>query len=207
MKLARREAITMVKLQFKVTGRRLVRLTYDDTVVEGSQNDLYCEFAFEGEDFADKTKIANFVYGDMVIPQLIGDDGLCAVPPEVIKPPGFTMTLTIGSLITVKPVLVQVTDNGLPDGVYPPVVTLDLYSQMIGAFEDKYGAAKAEADRAEKQAGTACAAAENAAGAVKSAAEALDRADKALDAAEAAAKVFRIVTKEETDEMLDETFD
>ena len=152
----------MMKLKFKVTGRTAVRLTYDDTVVEGSQNDLYCEFAFEGEDFADKTKIANFVYGDMVIPQLIGDGGLCAVPPEVIKPPGFTMTLTIGSLITVKPVLVQVTDNGLPDGVYPPVVTLDLYSQMIGAFEDKYGAAKAEADRAETQAGIACAAADRA---------------------------------------------
>ena len=44
-----------MKLKFKVTGRTAVRLTYDDTVVEGSQNDLYCEFAFEGEDFDGKS--------------------------------------------------------------------------------------------------------------------------------------------------------
>lgn len=145
----------MVQLKFRVRGRELVRLTYEDTVVEGSQNDLFCAFEFDGEDFDGQTKIANFVYGDFVIPQLIRDDGTCEVPPEVIRPPGFSMTLTIGNLITIKPVLVQVTDNGLPDGVYPPVVTLDLYGQMLEAFGDKYAETKAEADRAETQAGIA----------------------------------------------------
>ncbi len=162
-------------IKFKVSGQEQIRLTHE-SIVAGSQNYLACAFSFDDPDYEGKTKIANFVYGDQVFSQLI-KDGTCEVPPEVIQPPYFTMSLTIGDLITIKPVTVTVDANGLPDGVYPVSVTLGLYEQMIAEFTQHSESAKASADRAESQAETASLQAKQAAQSAEQAAQSADQAN------------------------------
>lgn len=119
----------IIIIDFAITGQH-IRRTDNIKVIANSRNILYARFAFSGWD--DVTKTAIFIGSDNVAyKMLIGDDGTCLVPSEVIKSPRFAVSVYGGDLMTTNFAQVYVMSSGYrADAGNGSAPTPDIYYQI-----------------------------------------------------------------------------
>ena len=110
-----------------------------DTVVSDSAQYLTAEFIYN-EDWNGYTKKAIFTSGEETVAVILEEgnpsfkNGKCYVPFEVIKYPGFEISVVGNredSVITTTPKFISVTESGEIDGAEPKTPTPDQYAQII----------------------------------------------------------------------------
>ncbi len=126
----------MATIEFKVQGQELIQMNYLK-LVEDSRNYLYCHFNFLDDEMEGHSKTAVFTHGEEAYPILLDETNTCAVPGQVLHVPGFEVSVAIGDFVPTNTVLVQLNQSGCIMGVYPPMVEEDLFTQMIGQFDEK----------------------------------------------------------------------
>lgn len=120
---------------FKVCGQSLYQENSFQKVVADSRNYLRAGFAFS-PDWEGAAKTAVFTGRDKTYHVLLEEDR-CMVPAEVIRAPGFTVSVFGGDLITANSVKVPVTASGYQEGGPPADPTPDLYSQIVSQLARK----------------------------------------------------------------------
>lgn len=90
-------------------------------------------------------KTAVFTGPDGTAYNVLVKDDECAVPAEVIRAPGFHVSIYGGDLVTADVAFVPVEASGLADGVAPPEPTPDIYTQLVAAVTEQRDAAAASA--------------------------------------------------------------
>lgn len=120
-------------LKFKVENQTLTR-TDSFVPVADSRNYLTAEFEFSDEWTGDI--VAVFTYGGDGY-QLRPENGKCTVPWEVIKAPGFGVSLFCGDLITADKVYVEVKESGMVDGEAPGTPTPTLWQRYIAELAEE----------------------------------------------------------------------
>ena len=103
-------------LKFCVSGQTI---SWDNPIdiVAGSEEYLYCEFAFNG-DWEGKNKLYKFSAGADVYSGMVDENGLVKVPFEVIKPPHFVISCggyEGTEFIPTAGIKIKVKENGYGD--------------------------------------------------------------------------------------------
>lgn len=119
-------------LRFNVESQHITR-TDRNIVVAKSQNYLKAKFDFS-PDWAGKTKTAVFNNNGHVY-NVILDNDECFVAEEVIRQPGFTVSVFGGDLITADVVMIRVEASGYEIGGSPEPPTPEVYEQVLGMFD------------------------------------------------------------------------
>lgn len=159
-------------------NNQIIRRTDDFEPVADSVNYLRAAFSFSEEWQSPKKAI--FTANGTAYHVLLENDE-CVVPWEVIKKPGFTVSVYSGNLITASECFVNVKKSGLRDGTEPELPTPDIWEQYIETAEghiSELSELKSGLISAEKDCISATAEAKNAARAAASAAESILGADE-----------------------------
>lgn len=123
-----------MRLGFNVQNQSITR--FDSAyVVADSRNFLTAQFVFSTPEWGDKTKTALFKNDTKAYKVLLTDDA-CTVPWEVIKVPGFGVSVFAGDLITANTVQVAVAASGYAAGDTPAPPTSDVYAQIIAMIDE-----------------------------------------------------------------------
>lgn len=189
-------------LTFDVNGQRI--RAPREKVVADSRNYLIAQFRFS-EQWDGLLKTAVFHRADGEVYHVILADDRCVIPPEVIIPNRFLVSVFGGDRLTADTVVVEVDASGYAPGGEPPAPTPDLYAQLLSSVETERQLAQAaavtagekaelcqtDADLAGTHAVTASVAADEAVAKANAAAfyaeqseQSLERAQEALDSAE-----------------------
>lgn len=168
-------------LEFSISNQLLSRLDAA-TVVANSENYLECSFQFS-QDWENTVAVATFGHSQVQQPisvQIV--DGTCMVPHEVIKTPGFQLSVygtaaeTEGKVchIPTNVLTVEVEASGAGQGLTPAQPTQSLYSSLMTAFQEGQAAVSAAKVSAQTNA-------ELAKGQKELAAQEADRAEQAAE--------------------------
>ena len=136
-------------LQFHVCGQ-ILRWGNPRRLVADSRNYLQAQFCFPGDWPAGRTAV--FTGRSGTVYQVLLDEDRCAVPPEVISAPYFTLSVFAGDRMTANVLEVPIEPSGLKEGIAPPPVTPDIYSQLVAKVEQEADKAAASAQTAADQA-------------------------------------------------------
>ena len=119
----------MLVIDFSVRNQRLSRFT-SGVIASDSYGYLKFHFTFKTNDWESvSVKMANFSYRGRNFPILIDDDNMCLVPKEVIKVPGFAVSI-FGGGITSNTVKIPVENsNMLP--CEDDSISLKYYNEII----------------------------------------------------------------------------
>lgn len=119
----------MLVIDFSVRNQRLSRFT-SGVIASDSYGYLKFHFTFKTNDWDNvSVKMANFSYRGRNFPILIDDDNMCLVPKEVIKVPGFAVSI-FGGGITSNTVKIPVENsNMLP--CEDDSISLKYYNEII----------------------------------------------------------------------------
>ena len=119
----------MLVIDFSVRNQRLSRFT-SGVIASDSYGYLKFHFTFKTNDWESvSVKMANFSYRGRNLPILIDDDNMCLVPKEVIKVPGFAVSI-FGGGITSNTVKIPVENsNMLP--CEDDSISLKYYNEII----------------------------------------------------------------------------
>lgn len=98
-------------------------------IIAGSRNYLYVQFLFQGWSNVEKTAIFED-WGGKAYSVLLDASGSCLVPHEVIKAPGFKLSVFGGDLITTNKITIPIEVSGYRLGVAPPEPTPDIFTQL-----------------------------------------------------------------------------
>ena len=102
----------MLVIEFNCRNQRLSRYTAG-VIASNSYGYLKFKFNFKTNDWDDvSVKMANFSYKGRNYPILIDEDNICTVPKEVIKTPGFIVSV-FGGGITTNTVKVPVENSNI----------------------------------------------------------------------------------------------
>ena len=123
----------MAQLHFSVKNQWISR-TDNFRPVGRSKNYLYAKFSFLTDEWVG-VATALFRKGNILKDQLIGSDGVCQVPPEVLDFDGeFTVTVSVfcGSLVTANKANIRVYETGYEDdGEHSHPPTPSVYEQIL----------------------------------------------------------------------------
>ena len=118
-------------LLFTVKGQSLVRADRCSPVAD-SKNYLNARFSFSPDWVGAKTAI--FEGAEKAYTVLLEGDA-CVVPWEVIKAPGFWVSVYCGDRVTANRAQVYVEESGYQTGETPEPPTPDVYTQLLEAVE------------------------------------------------------------------------
>lgn len=166
-------------------------------VVADSRGYLTARFSF-GEAWRGLTKTAVFLGADGRTYHVLLTDDACEVPPQVLRPTQFFVSVFGGDRLTTDRVAVEVAASGFAVGITPPPTTPDIYSQLTAVFAEKQQAATAAADRAEEKAAAAAAAGSAAQDALTKANTAAVTAAVSADSAESHARASTFFAEQST---------
>ena len=167
-------------------------------VVADSRGYLTARFSF-GDAWRGLTKTAVFLGADGRTYHVLLTDDACEVPPQVLRPTQFFVSVFGGDRLTTDRVAVEVAASGFAAGITPPPTTPDIYSQLTAVFAEKQQAATAAADRAEEKAAAAAAAGSAAQDALTKANTAAVTAAVSADSAESHARASTFFAEQSTD--------
>ena len=167
-------------------------------VVADSRGYLTARFSF-GEAWRGLTKTAVFLGADGRTYHVLLTDDACEVPPQVLRPTQFFVSVFGGDRLTTDRVAVEVAASGFAAGITPPPTTPDIYSQLTAVFAEKQQAATAAADRAEEKAAAAATADSAAQEALTKANTAAVTAAVSADSAESHARASTFFAEQSTD--------
>lgn len=167
-------------------------------VVADSRGYLTARFSF-GEAWRGLTKTAVFLGADGRTYHVLLTDDACEVPPQVLHPTQFFVSVFGGDRLTTDRVAVEVAASGFAAGITPPPTTPDIYSQLTAVFAEKQQAATAAADRAEEKAAAAADASSAAQDALTKANTAAVTAAVSADSAESHARASTFFAEQSTD--------
>jgi hypothetical protein len=130
----------MPLIKMTVRGQNLKQ--YNSVVlVEDSSDLLKMQFNFRSSDWAAVApKTINFIGVDETMPVKIAESNSCYVPKEVIKAPGFGVSVFGGDMAT-NVVTIPVVNNGT--GVVDPNITVDMFNELANKV-DKLDKTKAD---------------------------------------------------------------
>ena len=130
----------MPLIKMNVVGRNLKQ--YNSVVLaEDSSGLLKMQFNFRSLDWAAVApKTINFIGVDGVMLVKITESNSCYVPKEVIKAPGFGVSVCGGGMVT-NVVTIPVVNN--ETGVVDPNITIDMFNQLVDKV-DELGKIKAD---------------------------------------------------------------
>ena len=166
-------------------------------VVADSRGYLTARFSF-GEAWQGLTKTAVFLGADGRTYHVLLTDDACEVPPQVLRPTQFFVSVFGGDRLTTDRVAVEVAASGFAVGITPPPTTPDIYSQLTAVFAEKQQTATAAADRAEEKAAAAAAAGSAAQDALTKANTAAVTAAVSADSAESHARASTFFAEQST---------
>lgn len=166
-------------------------------VVADSRGYLTARFSF-GEAWQGLTKTAVFLGADGRTYHVLLTDDACEVPPQVLRPTQFFVSVFGGDRLTTDRVAVEVAASGFAAGITPPPTTPDIYSQLTAVFAEKQQTATAAADRAEEKAAAAAAAGSAAQEALTKANTAAVTAAVSADSAESHARASTFFAEQST---------
>ena len=118
-------------LLFTVKGQSLVRADRCSPVAD-SKNYLNARFSFSPDWVGAKTAI--FEGAEKAYTVLLEGDA-CVVPWEVIKAPGFWVSVYCGDRVTANRAQVYVEESGYQTGETPEPPTPDVYTQLLEAVK------------------------------------------------------------------------
>ena len=123
----------MPLIKMTVRGQNLKQ--YNSVVlVEDSSDLLKMQFNFRSSDWAAVApKTINFIGVDGAIPVKIAESNSCDVPKEVIKAPGFGVSV-FGGNMTTNVVTIPVVNN--ETGVVDPNITVDMFNQLVNKVDE-----------------------------------------------------------------------
>ena len=122
-----------MELIFTVDHQNIKRID-TNKVVADSRNYLYAKFVFLSDEWDNKAVTAIFKRGIDTCHVLL-DNNMCQVPPEVIKPNGFNVSVFAGDLVTCDKANVLVAFSGYADGGAPEPPTPDIYAQILAKLD------------------------------------------------------------------------
>ncbi len=175
-----------------------------EKVVADSRNYLVAQFRFS-EQWQGLLKTAVFQGANGEAYHMVLENDRCVIPPEVIIPTRFLVSVFGGDRLTADTAAVEVVASGYTAGGQPPTPTPDLYAQLLSSVEterqlaqaaavtagEKADLCKTDADMAGSHAVTASVAADDATAKANAAAFyaeqcalASDKAQTAIDTAE-----------------------
>lgn len=166
-------------------------------VVADSRGYLTARFSF-GEAWQGLTKTAVFLGADGRTYHVLLTDDACEVPPQVLRPTQFFVSVFGGDRLTTDRVAVEVAASGFAAGITPPPTTPDIYSQLTAVFAEKQQTATAAADRAEEKAAAAADASSAAQDALTKANTAAVTAAVSADSAESHARASTFFAEQST---------
>ncbi len=166
-------------------------------VVADSRGYLTARFSF-GDAWRGLTKTAVFLGADGRTYHVLLTDDACEVPPQVLRPTQFFVSVFGGDRLTTDRVAVEVAASGFAAGITPPPTTPDIYSQLTAVFAEKQQTATAAADRAEEKAAAAAAAGSAAQDALTKANTAAVTAAVSADSAESHARASTFFAEQST---------
>lgn len=119
----------MLVIDFSVRNQRLSRFT-SGVIASDSYGYLKFHFTFKTNDWDNvSVKMANFSYRGRNFPVLIDDDNMCLVPKEVIKVPGFAVSI-FGGGITSNTVKIPVENSNMSP-CDDDSISLKYYNEII----------------------------------------------------------------------------
>jgi len=125
-----------MRLGFNVQNQVISR--FDSAyVVADSRNFLTAKFVFSTPEWSGKTKTAVFKQGDEIVKVILDGTDTCTIPWEVIRYPGFSVSVFAGDLITANIAQVTVTASGYTAASGTPPPTPDVYRQLISLIDDR----------------------------------------------------------------------
>ena len=166
-------------------------------VVADSRDYLTARFSF-GEAWQGLTKTAVFLGADGRAYHMLLTDDACAVPPQVLRPTQFFVSVFGGDRLTTDRVAVEVVASGFVEGITPPPTTADIYTQLTQVFDTAREAAETAAEEAEKSASFVATTAEQAQEATEKANAAVVAAAVSADSAESYARASGFFSEQST---------
>lgn len=166
-------------------------------VVADSRDYLTARFSF-GEAWQGLTKTAVFLGADGRAYHMLLTDDACAVPPQVLRPTQFFVSVFGGDRLTTDRVAVEVVASGFVEGITPPPTTADIYTQLTQVFDTAREAAQTAATEAEKSASFAAVTAKQAQEATEKANASVVAAAVSADSAESYARASGFFSEQST---------
>lgn len=166
-------------------------------VVADSRDYLTARFSF-GEAWQGLTKTAVFLGADGRAYHMLLTDDACAVPPQVLRPTQFFVSVFGGDRLTTDRVAVEVVASGFVEGITPPPTTADIYTQLTQVFDTAREAAQTAATEAEKSASFAVVKANQAQEATEKANASVVAAAVSADSAESYARASGFFSEQST---------
>ena len=166
-------------------------------VVADSRDYLTARFSF-GEAWQGLTKTAVFLGADGRAYHMLLTDDACAVPPQVLRPTQFFVSVFGGDRLTTDRVAVEVIASGFVEGITPPPTTADIYTQLTQVFDTAREAAQTAATEAEKSASFAAVTAKQAQEATEQANASVVAAAVSADSAESYARASGFFSEQST---------
>lgn len=166
-------------------------------VVADSRDYLTARFSF-GEAWQGLTKTAVFLGADGRAYHMLLTDDACAVPPQVLRPTQFFVSVFGGDRLTTDRVAVEVVASGFVEGITPPPTTADIYTQLTQVFDTAREAAQTAATEAEKSASFAVVKANQAQEAMEKANASVVAAAVSADSAESYARASGFFSEQST---------
>ncbi len=166
-------------------------------VVADSRDYLTARFSF-GEAWQGLTKTAVFLGADGRAYHMLLTDDACAVPPQVLRPTQFFVSVFGGDRLTTDRVAVEVVASGFVEGITPPPTTADIYTQLTQVFDTAREAAQTAATEAEKSASFAAVTAKQAQEATEQANASVVAAAVSADSAESYARASGFFSEQST---------
>ncbi len=136
-------------LTFHVDGQYI--RTQREKVVADSRNYLVAQFYFS-EQWQELPKTAVFQSVSGEVYHVLLEDDRCMIPPEVIIPTHFLVSVFGGDRLTADTATVEVSASGYAAGGEAPVPTPDLYTQLVSTVETERQLAQAAAVTASEKA-------------------------------------------------------
>ena len=123
----------MPLIKMTVVGQNLKQ--YNSVVIAEDSSDLLkMQFNFRSSDWAAVApKTINFIGTDAPIPVEIAESNSCYVPKEVIKAPGFGVSVFGGDMAT-NVVTIPVVNN--ESGVVDPNITVDMFNELANKVDE-----------------------------------------------------------------------
>jgi hypothetical protein len=110
-------------------------------LVADSKQYLIATFVYKTNEWNDIPVTALFTYNNKTYAKILGsDDGLalnqCYIPSEVIKSPGFSVSICCGDLITTDEVSVKIYKSGYKEEIVnSDITTNNISAQMTQLFQ------------------------------------------------------------------------
>ena len=123
-------------LNLLVRRQSIIQALPKEDFVADSRNYLVAKFHFETEEWKNSDlKYALFEYEGKTYKQILGADpklnfNECRGPPEVIKTPGFSVSVYGGDLITTAPLMIRLKPSGYTTKIENQETTPSVLEQM-----------------------------------------------------------------------------